>query len=364
LFYAYIGRERPKVKNSKGIPQFIAALRIALTALFGAYLLGLVLYLGLRFVLGGRFWWLALLNDFAVVLFLPLPVVLVLGGLFRLRWVFGIGLCLTLVGGLWFGPYYVPQDNVVPSGPTLRVVTFNVWGHNAHLEEVQAWLREVEADVVLMQEVPERYANNGVSELDDLYPYQIGQPTSERWWGNLLLSHYPILSVERLPGDGVPAQQRFVIDFDGQVVAVYNVHLAMPIGSGSRFPQLRKGFVLDVALSYDDSARNAEIRRLLERLETEPYPFIVAGDFNMSEQAVIYGEVTGRMEDAFRETGVGWGGSWPISIVDELPEFLPALLRMDYIWHSAHFRSIEAHRGPKLGSDHLPFYTVLDLQTE
>ncbi len=344
------------------VRQIITVLKAVFITLSGTYLLGVLLYLGLRFVFGGRFWWLALLNDFAMLLFLPLPIVLLFGGVFRLRWVLRVGLGLGLLGGLWFGPYFLPRSKVVSTASTLQIVTFNVWGHNAQLAAVQAWLRELDADVVLLQEVPEHYATDGIPELVDLYPYQVTQPPAERWWGNLLLSRYPILSMERLPGDGVPAQQRFVIDFNDQIVAVYNVHLAMPVRDSSRFPFLKGGFILDVALRYDASARDAEIRRLLELLETETYPFIVAGDFNMSEQAVIYKEVAALMKDAFREAAVGWGGSWPVSVVDALPEFLPPLLRVDYIWYGAHFRAIEAHRGPKLGSDHLPFFAVLELQ--
>ena len=351
-------------ENFEMIRQLITVLKTLFVALSGAYLLGVVLYLGLRLVCGGRFWWLALLNDFAMLLFLLLPIVLLLGGVFRLRWVLKGGLALGLLGGWWFGSYFLPHSKVVSTASILHVVTFNVWGHNAHLAALQAWLRDLDADVVLMQEVPEQYATDGIPELVDLYPYQVAQPPAERWWGNLLLSRYPILSMERLPGNGVPAQQRFVIDFNDQSVAVYNVHLAMPVRDSSRFPPLKGSFILDVALRYDASARDTEIRQLLELLETEPYPFIVAGDFNMSEQAVIYKEVAVMMKDAFREAGVGWGGSWPVSVVDELPKFLPPLLRVDYIWYSVHFRAIEAHRGPKLGSDHLPFFAVLELQTE
>jgi endonuclease/exonuclease/phosphatase family metal-dependent hydrolase len=339
-------------------------LKKALLLLAGVYLVGLAAYLGLRLVLGGRFWWLALLNDFAVVLFLPLPVALIVGGFLRSRWALAGGVALFLVAGLWFGPYFLPKGGVTPAGPVLDVVTLNVWGHNARLQDVEQWLREVDAGLVLMQEIPERYANNGVPELEDLYPYQISQPTSERPWGNLLLSRYPILSAERLPGDGVPARQRFTIDFDGRIIAVYNVHLAMPIGGNTRPAGGPADFVLRTAAGYDHSARDAEIGRLLERLEAEPYPFVVAGDFNMSEQAVIYGQVAARMGDAFREAGTGWGASWPIRIVDELPRFIPPLLRVDYIWHSARFRALDSYRGPELGSDHLPFYARLELQAE
>jgi len=301
-----------------------------------------------------------LLNDFAPVVFFPLPFVLLVTCMIRVRYLIVLALVHSLVAGLWFGPRFLPKYSAHDSEFTLNVVTFNVWGHNAQLKGAQEWFREVKADVILLQEIPEQYANYQIPELADLYPYQVSQSTATRWWGNLFLSRYPILSVENLPGDGVPAQQRFTIDVDGQILAIYNVHFAMPIGA-SRLPQLKNHYVLQTALGYNNSARNAEIARLLSRLETELHPYIVAGDFNMSEDAVIYGKIADVMRDSYREGSGGWGGTWPISVVDELPRFTPPLLRVDYIWYSGHFCVVEAQVGPRLGSDHLPLFAELEL---
>jgi len=134
----------------------------------------------------------------------------------------------------------------------------------------------------------------------------------------------------------------------------------MPIGA-SRLPQLESHYILQTALSYNSSARDAEITRLLARLGAEPYPYVVAGDFNMSEDATTYSKIADTMGDAYREGSSGWGGTWPISIVEELPRFVPPLLRVDYIWRSEHFRTVEVRRGPRLGSDHLPLYAELEL---
>jgi endonuclease/exonuclease/phosphatase (EEP) superfamily protein YafD len=79
----------------------------------------------------------------------------------------------------------------------------------------------------------------------------------------------------------------------------------------------------------------------------------------MSEYAVIYGRIAETMPDAYREANNDWGGTWPISVVEELPRFVPPLLRADYVWYSKHFCAIEAQRGPTLGSDHLPLYAGL-----
>jgi endonuclease/exonuclease/phosphatase (EEP) superfamily protein YafD len=345
---------------NRELPRRQRFLRTAAKISAGGYLFGLALYLVLRFTFGDRFWWLALLHDFAPLFYLPLPIILLIAWLLRSRRLIALALVHSLIVGLWLGPRFLPRRPVTSSGATLRVVTFNVWGNNTRLKQVQEWLCETDADVIVLQEIPERYANHQIPELADLYPYQVSQSTATRWWGNLFLSRHPILSAEDLPGEGVPAQQRFAIDWKGQTLAVYNIHFAMPIGA-PRLPGLKIHYVLQTALSYNNSARNAEITRLLTRLETEPHPYIVAGDFNMSEYATIYDKIAETMQDSYRETKNGWGGTWPISIVEELPRFVPPLLRTDYVWHSEHFCTVEAQRGPALGSDHLPLHVKLEL---
>jgi vancomycin resistance protein VanJ len=338
--------------------QLPSVLKTATTALVGAYLLGIAVYLILRLTFGDRFWWLAFINDFAPLVFLLLPSALTVMWWFRLRWLTALALIICCVVVLWFGPRFLPRRLIVSSESKLDVVTFNVWGNNTRLNRVQEWLSEREADIVLLQEIPDLYADHQIPELVLSYPFQMSQPTSVRRWGNMILSRHPILSVEDLPGEGVPAQQRLLIDWNDQILAVYNVHFAMPIGA-SRIPELKSHFILQIALSYDASARNAEITRLLARLRTEPYPYIVVGDFNMSEYAAIYKNIAETMTDAYREVNNGWGGTWPISVVEELPRFVPPLLRVDYVWHSDHFQAVEVRQGPPLGSDHLPLYTSL-----
>jgi endonuclease/exonuclease/phosphatase (EEP) superfamily protein YafD len=80
----------------------------------------------------------------------------------------------------------------------------------------------------------------------------------------------------------------------------------------------------------------------------------------MSEYSAIYQDIADTMTDAYREANSDWGGTWPISVVEELPRFVPPLLRVDYVWHSDHFQTLKAQRGPPLGSDHLPLYARLE----
>ncbi len=151
----------------------------ALTILAALYSLALALYLILRTAFGDGLWWLAFLNNFAPFYFLPLIVLLTLALLLRVRRMAFL-LPFALIGLIWFGPYYLPRSAPAPTGSTLCVLTFNVWGDNRHLPEVEAWLRDMGADLVLMQEVPPSYGEHGLVALRDLYPYQFKQPPELR----------------------------------------------------------------------------------------------------------------------------------------------------------------------------------------
>jgi vancomycin resistance protein VanJ len=340
--------------------------RFLLLAGIDGYALALAIYLLLRLLIGDDFWALAAVNNLAPYYFLPLLVALPLSLLLRARHALLLTVPLAAVGLVWFGPYFLPQAPPITDAPLLRIVTFNVWGDNLRLDDVEGWLRAAAADLVLMQEIPPRYANEGVSSLADLYPYQVGQSTELRLYGQLTLSRYPILAAENLDmeDDGAPTQQRLVIDAEVGPVVVYNVHFHMPVREQVRFHLPVDFWPLGMAARYDDAGRNAQINRLLGHVAAETDPVIVAGDFNMSDQALMYGTVAALMGDSFREAGVGLGGSWPVPIAVELPNWLPPVFRLDYIWHSGHFRAVEAAVGPRLGSDHLPHVATLALRLD
>jgi endonuclease/exonuclease/phosphatase family metal-dependent hydrolase len=148
------------------------------------------------------------------------------------------------------------------------------------------------------------------------------------------------------------------LDTRKQPIAVHNIHLPMPVGDPRRcFQRSRQ---VRVRAKYDESLRNAQIMSLLDILKDERLPYIVAGDFNMSDQSIIYGQLAAAMGDSFREAGMGFGASWPAGESEELPDIFPPLLRLDYVWHSPHFRAVSAIQGPPLGSDHLPLIVALE----
>jgi endonuclease/exonuclease/phosphatase family metal-dependent hydrolase len=331
-----------------------------------AYTASLAAYLLLRLLFGDRFWWLAIINNFAFWTFLPLVVILPVTLILRQRWLIVVVAIPTVVALLWIGPYYLPKAIAASSGPTLRIVTFNVYQKNNRTTDVEAWLRTQQADIVFLEEIPFRYGRGMITPLKDIYPYQVHQDWNLRHWGNMILSRYPIISSENLNMDdsGLVPQLRAYLSVNGQTIAAYSVHLPEPIGQVQR---IRLPFVKGVPsplLRYDDSARNGEIDTLLTTLKAEKVPYIVAGDFNTSDQGATYSTLASQLGDTYREAGIGLGGSWPAAGQASWSRFMPTLMRIDYIWHSSAFRATEAQVGPGLGSDHLPVVATLELQQD
>jgi vancomycin resistance protein VanJ len=336
--------------------------RAVFTLMMTLYAVALVCYLVLRVLFGDRFWWLSLANTFAHLLFLPLLFLIPAALLFRLRSSALRLVPLAIIGGMWFVPYYVPRSTDALTGTSLKVLTFNVWGNNHDLAQVENWLRAEDADVVLLQEISPTYATDRLPGLLDLYPYQEAQPDDTRSGGNITLSKYPILSIDYIDLGirNTPWPLRMVIDVEGQAVAVYNIHLAWP-GGYPRLPVPRRldNLYVRVLLGFNDRLRNRQITQLLEHLKSETLPYIVGGDFNTSDSSATYSQIAAQMHDSFREAGFGFGGSWPVSSVRGLPSFVPPLIRIDYIWHSDQFTAIDARQGPPLGSDHLAVVATL-----
>ncbi len=331
-----------------------------------AYLLVMAVYLLLRLVVGDGNTRLALVNSFAYFLFIPLPVLLLLALLSQSRIAFLRLLPVLLALVIWIGPRFIPKPIVAASGEkTIRIFAGNAWAHNAQPDLLEQRLRESGADVLCLEEIMPDLAATLLPKLRDLYPYEAFQKEKNRKGDNFTLSKYPIVSSEyvelKIPDAASPV--RSVINMDGQLITVYTVHLLWPVAK-EYVTALSMDWNMRVVLGFDDTLRNQQIDRLLSHLKSEPYPYVVAGDFNTSDFSVTYSKLTAVLHDSFAEGGVGLGGSWPVAHARGLPPWLPPLIRIDYIWHNDGLRTIRAWQGAETGSDHLPLIADLALENE
>lgn len=258
-------------------------------------------------------------------------------------------ICLLAIGLYWFAlpTMYRPVDP--PAGETFSVVSFNVQGSNAELERATEWLLQAAPDVIVLQETAEGY-DHRLAPLYDVYAHEDHIEGGVRIFSRFAILEREVLSIEDEPGRFA---LRLLLNLEGRQLAVYALHFSLPLHQRAQIdPDADIG--PEALLRYDERRRNAQIRRLLEFMQGESAPFIVAGDFNMSDASLIYDEIAAQMQDAWRAAGNGAGRTWPVAEAIGLPRVVHPFLRIDYIWHSDALRATAASVGEAIGSDHLP----------
>ena len=319
-------------------------------ALYG---LTLTAYLLARLTVGERWDSVAYANNFVPWWALGGAILGGIGLLARWRWLLA---ALQLPGIATFllasGPMLLPRDSpALPDGLALTVATYNVKGSVSDPQRVTAVIARLDADVIALQELGPDQAESLAAALADGYPYQALYPLLPVH-GVGILSHYPIRDEEVIrPFPDSMLTLRATLDVDGTAITVYVAHPPPP-----------RHILLPV--TYDHSRRDAEVTILRERyLARETGPLIVVGDFNMSDQSDAYRQLDALLDDSFREAGRGLGFTFPDQLWSRQRLF-PLLLRIDYIWHNAHFAARHAHVGDDSGtSDHRPVVAELILKT-
>lgn len=326
--------------------------------LVAGYVVGLVVYLQLRLLFGDDLWWLAFLNMFAQFLFLPLIVTLIVTLLLRSWFLAILQIILILVASIWFGPRFLPKSGTDIQGDPLNVITMNVFPGNQTIDRTVAWLLAQPADIILLQDIGREGNYPALKQLSQEFPYMVEELKGE---GQIIFSRFPVQSSESisLVEENHPDALRVTLDFNGKPIVVYSVHLENPLEfSRSRLPNGGRGF----DISYNDSRRNDQIASLLQYLDNETLPHIVAGDFNMGSYSTVHDVISLDLKDAFVEAGSGFGATWSVPTGYGRINSIPLILRLDYIWYSPEFGAQELITGEAIGSDHLPVWASLRLE--
>jgi hypothetical protein len=110
--------------------------------------------------------------------------------------------------------------------------------------------------------------------------------------------------------------------------------------------------------------REKQAQALVEFAAEHPGPLIFVGDLNATDQNKAYAIISPTMHDAWREAGWGFGHTFPGKPTPDVGGSRPVVLglpvpmwlvRIDYIFHSDSFITLDARLGPDDGgSDHRP----------
>jgi vancomycin resistance protein VanJ len=325
--------------------------RLFLSAI-GLYAVLILLYLFLRMIFGDRLWPVALLSTFLHWALLPAFVLLPVA-LWARHWLTAGMLGINVAVFLWlFGGLFLPQQPVSIDSEALTVMTYNVAVNMVTPDALVATLRTSGADLIALQELSGEQTAAIEQDLHDLYPYRILYGYGVR--GKGLLSRYPILEEELFY---LEAQR---LPYLRTIVAINDTrqrHDVIPVTVIVAHPP-PPGIIQGRYRIHPYAA--SEIRSLAQMAITNG-PIILMGDFNFVDQNDNYTLLSGRgLTDAFREVGWGFGTTWPAHNIWPLR----LLVRIDYVWHSNHFRAIRAWIGPNAGSDHLPVLAELVWQAE
>lgn len=280
---------------------------------------------------------------FLAVLLLPL-------GVWSGHWPLMLALSFPIVLLVWYyAPRFVRRARASRRvAGALRVATFNIEKAEANPAAVACLIRQMNADIIAIQELSQAAADCFQTTLNDLYPYQALHPQPDPYIGQGVLSRFPICAEEYWYHADLAyslGHMRVQLDIQGKPVALYNSHPATPIS-----------WVKGVTTH----AHHFEIAEVLNRAGAETCPVILVGDFNMTTHFEEYRAITARYTDAYMAVGdVGFGFTYPGRGWRPLPPFL----RLDFIFYDRNFLGLRARVWPTSGpSDHYPVLAELLLQ--
>lgn len=238
------------------------------------------------------------------------------------------------------------------------VATYNVLHRNTNLTQLAQIIRGFDASLVCLQETTPRIEKHLRENLQMAYPHQFYQ-TARGSGGMAILSRHPLLEVEYLPPEAEVrgALLARVEPFGaGRVIEFASVHL--------RTPPVLQPVPLPTALALFQQVgevQDREIRRIYRKFKLAG-PRLVMGDFNSFSfgPAQTFLKAEG-LQDSFAAVQAK---------ADEVPTWrgnnlgLGVAFRIDYLFHSSHFRTLESRVVSEGASDHFPVVSRLQLQTE
>jgi endonuclease/exonuclease/phosphatase (EEP) superfamily protein YafD len=317
----------------------------------------------LSFLTHGRFVWVNIVNMFAFQVFIFLIPFGVLGVLYHRR---HLQIASLIAFGLFlliFGKLLIPKQSSIPSSAdVLRVMTYNMLVYAPDVQVGADFIREEDADVVLIQETSVSMSNILEDEMKDLYPYQIHHP-SDIPIGLSVISKYPFETIDYDLGDSWVGEPILIdVDWRGQKVHVVNFHMD-PTSPGVIFTPNRAREVAEMRLEH--------ATRLVKFLENMPGPAILAGDANdvfLNDPYILL--MQSGLQDAWAQAGFGLGHTFPgnkspgTSRMNINGFYVPEwLVRIDYIFVTSDWQVLSTHlAGTKGYSDHRAVFTVLKLR--
>ncbi|MEG4325384.1 endonuclease/exonuclease/phosphatase family protein [Microcoleus sp. herbarium5] len=348
----------------KHIPKDIIQRCLKQAAKFLAYSYSafIICYFILKLIFWDELWIIALITTFIPLILFPIFLLPIIGvSIIKKRWfaIISAIACFLLISWLHVKYFSPAPIKITDSQPRIKILSHNISWHKTQSPTLFKLINQQKPDIIFLQEMVQAPTQRAFPGLKADYPYQIGTHSVG------IFSKYPIVSSEILHLAGHrETQQRAIIKFNEQEVAIYNMQATGP------WLKLSKKWRFFKVPVYKYDKRSPEIQDLVQRVERETLPVIVAGDFNMTDETQDYNRVQKVMQDAFRKSGWGFGFTWPhgwelkLLVKRSNWRLNYPVFRIDYIWYSKHWGAKSSSVLEATESDHLPVGAELVLLNE
>ncbi len=279
------------------------------------------------------------LNAYTFWIYVPAYGVALLAAGLR-RWLLLVPALVVCALHLWWvvpdysGAKPIPAE--AHRSPQLRLVSANVFHNNEELDDYVPLLVSLEPDVLFLQEYGRELAAALESAgLRDELPYRREAYSSGWAFGIAVYSRFPLEDIQVQYITRRPVI-RADITVDGRPLRLFNIHAISP---GSRWVV---------------NPWNQGWREFIALFETQTVPFLVAGDFNMTQHHRWYRELQNiGMKSCHDERGRGNATTWPYGGGRLLYLLFPHI-RIDQVFVSDGVACMAIAEGDSPGSDHRP----------
>jgi len=269
------------------------------------------------------------------------------------------------------------KSNHQKSENSIKIMSYNVrmfdlynWSGDTNTgNKIVDLIKKENADIICLQEFyssrKKKWTQKIINSLQ-IKDYIISSKNKSTYSGNAIFSKYPIVNEGFV---GYANNQKCIyadIKKGNDTIRIYSIHLAsihldrdnykfmknIKINIENKNENIEGVKDISGKLLQAYKKRSHEVDAIFPHIIESPYEKIVCGDFNDIPISYTYRKIKGDLKDSFIETSFGIGNTYAGS----LPFF-----RIDYIFHSSKFNSINHKRLKKELSDHYPIVSTINL---
>jgi endonuclease/exonuclease/phosphatase (EEP) superfamily protein YafD len=287
--------------------------------------------------LGAHLWWVLDLAAHFRVQYVAAAVLLiaVLGARKRFAWCAALA-AAGAISAVPVLPYVAFGADAPAAGPTVRLLSANLYFGNHSGPRFLEVVREASPDVIVLVEFTAEWEQR-LGELRQAYPHYV-ERSDRGAYGIAVYSRYEIAAVTPLPLGRSLALETRILSPRGPFTLI-GVHLRSPT-SGWRA-----------------GSRSYQLGELAERRAAIGGPLAIAGDFNITPYSPLFSEWLTETGLTDSRRGRTLSPSWPT--------YLPVLgIPIDHCVVSDEIRVVSHRRLPGFGSDHYPILVELAIAPE